>query len=144
MNNRWIGIGLTFALAGFLNIPGPAKAQVKTDNADAPSVRLAALINGKLDGFEVTLSKGVASVTRPYAGTYCIQPSTNLNVLSVVPVVSVKRNGGESDEKFVQISNDYGHTCPDRSIVIYTYEYWGDDHFPFHQSNEVAFTIIVP
>jgi hypothetical protein len=109
--------------------------------AVAPGVRLAALVD---QGGGVIRSKGVARVTRPSTGRYCIYPASGSGVSpsNVVPVVSVDYSNSSVHESLVQYRSAGVH-CPSTAIAVVTMAdldldgVWGF-------SNTVAFTIIVP
>jgi hypothetical protein len=109
--------------------------------ASAPGVRLAALID---QGGGVVRSKGVARVTRPATGRYCIYPASGSGVSpsNIVPVVSVDYSNSSVHESLVQYRSAGVH-CPSSAIAVVTMAdldldgIWGF-------SSTVAFTIIVP
>ncbi len=113
--------------------------------ADAPSVRLAAFIDGDVNDFKVILSKGVAKVTRPFTGLYCITPSIDLNLNRTVPIVStdVARSSFDSPQGILVGYYSKSENFCGAGIGIYTSQFRGST-FGFTQSNEIAFTIIIP
>ncbi len=70
-------------------------AEAELGGVSAPNVRLAALIGGPFapPGF-VFRSKGVAAVTHPKLGLWCITPSFTSDVSNLVPMVWAMVNLG--------------------------------------------------
>src|SRR5262245_60225577 len=62
--------------------------------AQAPTVRLAAVLSGGVSAGTFTLrrAKGVAHVMNPATGVFCIEPSATMALGRVVPLVSVEDN----------------------------------------------------
>jgi hypothetical protein len=162
MNKKLIIIGVAAALAGTLGTVTVVNAQRSSGSqnndaksrkvspraiggADAPSARLAALIDGTLGPFSnanVIRSKGVASVTRLGGGLYCIQPSVSLDVKSIVPAVSVDFSLSEGFGSLAQYRSS-GSGCPSGNIAVRTFSE-GEQSGRFVPSDKIAFTIIVP
>ena len=109
--------------------------------ASAPGVRLAAVID---QGGGVVRSKGLARVTRPATGRYCIYPRTDsgINASNIVPVVSVDYSNSSVHESLVQYRSAGVH-CSGNAIAVVTMAdlnldgVWGF-------SSTVGFTIVVP
>ncbi|MBD2772938.1 hypothetical protein [Iningainema tapete] len=116
--------------------------------ADAPGVRLAAFIDGNIGGGSVVRSKGVASITSPATGLFCIQPNAGINVNSIVPIVSVDWSKSLGNDNLVQYRSS-GSGCPSGNIAVLTFRYDRNNPSPnpfnrFVQADGIAFTIIVP
>ncbi len=105
--------------------------------ASAPNARLAAFVN---QGGAVNRSKGVAAVTHPSPGLYCIRPSGTLNVNKVVPSVSVDWSTSLGDALMAQWRSS-GIGCSAGRIAVLTLD--GEDG-SFDLSDQVSFTIVVP
>jgi hypothetical protein len=107
----------------------------------APYARLAAVID---QGGGVVRSKGVAQVTRPGTGRYCIRPaaSANINVNTIVPSVTVDWSNSSYNEVLAQYRSA-GAGCPGGTIAIVTFADVNLDG-RYSPSNEVAYTIVVP
>ncbi len=130
------GIATDTARAGSVNDPHGVGAQA-LGGVSAPNARLAALIE---QGGGVVRSKGVASVSHPSLGQFCIQPSFAVNVARIVPVVSVDWSLSLGDASLVQYRST-GFGCPAGQISVLTFS--GEDG-SFDLSDLVAFTIYVP
>ena len=103
------------------------------------AAKLAALI-APLPSFKVVLAKGVANVTNPDVGIYCIQPSSKaINIDKIVPVVSVE--WGYSAGDALLAFYEYGtYDCPAGYIEVRTYNFGTGTPV---LADTVAFTIIV-
>ena len=101
------------------------------------AAKLAALIAPVLD---VLLAKGVANVTNPNVGIYCIEPSSKaINIKKVVPVVSIEWS--YSVGSALLAFYDYGSPdCPAGYIEVRTYNFGTGTPV---LADTVAFTIIV-
>ena len=96
-------IGAVFA--GAVMATGPVTAQ-------APNARLALLVDGNdiVGSFTVLRKKGVAAVTNPYSGIYCIKPSSSTMALGkIVPIVALEVNGTPAADPAP--ARGWSHTC---------------------------------
>ena len=88
-------------------------------------------------------AKGVADVTHPDVGIYCIKPSMKLDLTKVVPIVSVEW-GWSSGDALLAFYFDYtqfsGGDCPEGYLEVLTYNFGGGTPA---RSDTVAFTIHV-
>lgn len=159
MNKRLMAIGITSALVGTLYTANFASAQTsrtqRTNDpeatsvtpsaiggADAPSVRLAALITVNVNRSVVVFrSKGIASVTSPEVGLVCIQPSPALNVSQIVPVMSIDFSKSVVGNNLVEYRSS-GIGCPSGNIAVRTFVL--DPNVNKRPDDGVAFTIVVP
>src|SRR4051812_41148749 len=76
--------------------------------AQAPNARLALLVDGgdTPGTFVVLRKKGVASVTNPLTGFYCITPSSSTMKLGkVVPIVALEASGTPNSDTTVAWSS---------------------------------------
>jgi hypothetical protein len=103
----------------------------------APNVRLAAFISN--DGSFVR-SKGVASVTHPKQGVYCIKPNFSVNVSRIIPSITPEWNGSP-DFWVTALYQSNNIECPG-AISVYTLRFNFSKNAA-ELANE-AFTIIVP
>lgn len=90
-------------------------------------------------------AKGVAALTHPSVGIYCIKPSsTFINIKNVVPIVSVEW-GHSSGSALLAYYFDYtqfsGGDCPVGYLEVQTYNFGTGTPV---LDDTVAFTIIVP
>lgn len=163
MNKQLIASGITALFVGTLCTLNFANAQTdgrQTSNdtedteitqnaiggADAPSVRIAALIDGNLGGFTVVRSKGIASISSPETGIVCIQPSGSINVNNIVPIVSVDFSRSLGNDNLVQYRSS-GTGCPSGNIAVRTFRFDKNSSSivnSFVPADAIAFTIIVP
>ena len=104
------------------------------------SAKVAAYISP--DGV-VIRAKGVADVTHPLVGIYCIKPSMKLDLTKVVPIVSVEW-GYSSGDALLAFYFDYTQfasgDCPEGYLEVLTFNFGGGAPVP---SDTVAFTIHV-
>ena len=104
------------------------------------SAKLAAFIAP--DG-QVIRAKGVADVTNPGVGIYCIKPSTKMDLTTVIPVVSVEW-GFSSGNSLLAFYFDYTQfssgDCPAGYLEVLTYDFASGTPVA---SDTVAFTIHV-
>jgi hypothetical protein len=108
-------------------------------NAFAPNARLAALIR---PGGEIVRQKGVAKVTNPDVGLYCIEPEAGINTNNAIVIVNPEFHFSEVNEIMVQwISRRT--TCGPNRFGVVTLEDFNLDA-QYHRSNHVAFMIVVP
>src|SRR4051812_11855701 len=100
-------------LAGVSLATGPMAAQ-------APNARLAVVIaaTGPTGTFQILRAKGVASVTNPLTGFFCIKPSsTTMRLGRIVPTVSVDAGRTpNADTTVVWSSLNIG--CPSGTIEV--------------------------
>jgi len=123
------------AIAGQKTNDLPKPTLKKIGGAQAPNARLAVFV---LQGSFVARSKGVAAVTNPSVGLYCIAPSGDLNVSKIIPTVTVdwSNSYGNSLTAYWRSS---GVGCPEGQIAIVTYA-----RSDTVLTNDVAFTVVVP
>jgi hypothetical protein len=108
-------------------------------NAFAPNARLAALIR---PGGGIVRQKGVASVTNPDVGLYCIEPEAGINTNNAIVIVNPEFHFSDVNEIKVQwISRKT--TCGPNRFGVVTLEDFNLDA-QYHRSNHVAFMIVVP
>jgi hypothetical protein len=106
--------------------------------ATAPNARIAAVVRS---GGAVVRSKGIAAVTHPSAGLYCIDPtSTTFNVGTAVPVLSVDWSTSVGDALMAHWRSSLVG-CPTGWFAVLTFV--GEDG-TFDQSDGVSFTFVVP
>jgi hypothetical protein len=117
----------------------PPKGQPAAINrlggVSAPSARLAALI--ALDG-SVVRSKGVASVTHPQTGVFCVKPSFSANVDTLIPTLTPEWIHSHDASVSVQYQSA-PLVCPG-AIAVFTLT---DNGVGWVFADE-AFTIVVP
>ncbi len=104
------------------------------------NAKLAALITPN-DG--VIRAKGVADVTHPDVGIYCIKPSARLDVTTIIPIVTVEwgYSSGDSLLAFYYDWYQFGSgECPDGYLEVQTYNFGGGAPV---LANTVAFFIQV-
>jgi hypothetical protein len=101
----------------------------------APNVRLAALISNS--GMPLR-SKGVASVTHPNTGTFCVQPNFAVQLNQVVPSLTPDFSLSPDQFVFANYASNSG-SCPN-SITVLTFTISSGRL----TSADEAFTIIVP
>jgi hypothetical protein len=108
-------IGLMFAGASFAT--GPFTAQ-------APNARLALVVDGNatVGSFTTLRKKGVASVTNPYAGIYCITPSSSTMALGkIAPMVTLEVSGTPNPDTMVGWSRLLVY-CPNGTIEVDSFQ----------------------
>jgi hypothetical protein len=142
-----LGAGVAVAAVGDGRAPesaasteGVAPIEV---NAQAPNARLVVHVNGNDygSGFTIKRAKGVAAVTNPSNGIFCIRPSDPRMVLTrIVPSVSVDWTESPDNAVTAQWASNR-RSCPRGNIGIVTMNgstgTWVD-------SNNVGFTVVVP
>jgi hypothetical protein len=101
----------------------------------APNVRLAAVIS---NSGQPIRSKGVASVTHPKTGVFCVQPSFAVQLNQVVP--SLTPDFSLSPDQFVFANYASNSSSCSNSITVLTFTI----SFGRLTSADEAFTIIVP
>lgn len=116
------------------------KAAAPAPAAASSTARLAAVV---AHGGAIIRSKGVASISNPYIGTYCIRPTaaSGVNPRNIVPVVTVDYDRSAYNEVTAQYS-DTGLDCPTGTIEVLTFDDRNHDAFYF-DSNQVGFTIVI-
>jgi len=108
--------------------------------AQAPNSRLALVIDGgdSVGSFEILRKKGVASVTNPLSGVYCVKPSSSTMALGkIVPVVGLDVSGTPNPDTVVAWSRLLAN-CPNGTIEIDAYSTGSWVH-----RNNVGFTLTV-
>jgi hypothetical protein len=106
--------------------------------AAAPNARIAAFVQA---GGAVVRSKGIAAVTHPSTGLYCLDPSSStFAVNKIVPSLSVDWSTSLGDALLAQWRSS-GVGCPTGWIAVLTMD--GEDG-SFDISDGVSFTIVVP
>lgn len=116
-----------------------AAASKALGGTNATYARIAALIN---PNGSVVRSKGVAAVTHPRTGEYCIKPNFAVSVPRLVPSVSVDWSNSIGNGNFVQYRSS-GIGCPAGYIDVLTFSF-NPANGTFAQANNTAFTIVVP
>ena len=135
----------TLTVASLLLCAGSAMAATPTKGrptgvstlggVSAPDARLAALV--AFDG-SVVRSKGVASVTHPQTGVFCVQPSFSVNVDTVIPALTPEWIHSPNASVSVQYQSA-PLVCPG-AIAVFTLT---DNGLGWVFADE-AFTIVVP
>jgi hypothetical protein len=110
-----------------------------TANAFAPNARLAALIR---PGGGIVRQQGVASVTNPEVGLYCIEPEAGINTNNAIVIVNPEFHFSEVNEIKVQWISRRTTCGPNRFGVVTLEDFNLDARY--HRSNHVAFSIVVP
>lgn len=108
---------LGVALAGVSLATGPVDAQ-------APNVRLAVVVfGGDTTGtFQIKRTKGVASVSNPATGYFCIKPSsTTMKLGKIVPQVTVDAQGTPNSDTTV-VWSSLNWVCPAGTIEIQAFQ----------------------
>ncbi len=143
-----IGLGLTlgigslagsaFAGGGSSNDGGSGVTVQAIGGAAAPNARIAAFVQA---GGAVVRSKGIAAVTHPSTGVYCIDPAAAaFAVNTAVPTLSVDWSTSLGDALMAHWRSA-GVGCPAGWFSVLTFD--GEDG-TFDLSNGVSFTFIVP
>lgn len=88
----------------------------------------------------VIRSKGVAEVTHPTTGDWCIKPKASWKVGEVVPTVSVEWAYSSGASLLAYWRSD-GAGCPEGYIEVYTLDFSSGTPV---QSDNVAFTVVIP
>jgi len=127
--------GVTLASAAEQNEATAARPEA-IGGASCPNARLCAFA-GRGSIFR---TKGVAAITHPSVGLYCVRPSFVLG--AYVPVVSVDWSTSLGDGSLVQWRSS-GIGCPTGNIAILTFSN-GDSSTNFAMSDLVVFTLLVP
>jgi hypothetical protein len=109
-----------------------------TGGVTAPNARIAAVVQS---GGAVVRSKGIAAVTHPSTGLYCIDPApSTFDVGRAVPVLSVDWSTSLGDALMAQWRST-GVGCPSGWFAVLTFD--GEDG-SFDLSDGVSFTLLVP
>ncbi len=129
---------LAMAADNGLSGQSPSAAPVPWPVAKSSSKVAALIASGG-----VIRAKGVADVTHPDVGIYCIKPSMKLDLAKVVPTVSVEygySGGGPAALAFYYDISQFGGDCPEGYLEVLTFNFDGGTPVP---ANSVAFTINV-
>ena len=133
-----LGAGLYAApaLAAHVNAPGQPPASLALMSKTASDVDL---IYSPITGAFAT--KGVASISNPQTGVFCITPTKKINYNSTIPVVTVEwgQSLGNSLLAFYELG---AFDCTKGDIEVRTYDF-NAGGAPV-SSELVAFTIYVP
>lgn len=110
--------------------------------AQAPNARLAALIDGgsTVGSLTVVRQVGVAEVTNPATGVFCVRAaaSTGIKPAKVVPIVSTEYTLTTGFDTATQWAS--GRTsCPSGTVEVRTFDTSTSDAV-----NGAAFTIVIP
>ena len=142
-----MGLGLTLGIGslagsafagGSSNDGGSGVAVQAIGGAAAPNARIAAFVQA---GGTVVRSKGVAAVTHPSAGVYCIDPATaGFAVNKAIPTLSVDWSTSLGDALMAHWRSA-GIGCPSGWFSVLTFD--GEDG-SFDLSDGVSFTFYVP
>jgi hypothetical protein len=111
--------------------------------AQAPNARLVVHVNGNDfgSGFNIRRAKGVAVVTNPSEGIYCIRPNVpNMALTRIVPSVSVDWTESPDNAVTAQWASNR-RSCPRGNIGIVT---MNGSSGTWVDSNNVGFTVVVP
>jgi len=152
-----LAIGATGAIAsGDSDKPDTESAAGATEalgGASAPTARMSIIVNGNAyvagppADFGITRSAGVAAVTNPEAGTFCIRPTAAAvpanQVGKLIPSVTVTFNGTDEYMAFAQYVTPRPPACPLGSIAVYTFTA-DDTGVVTAPNNDVAFSVVVP
>jgi len=140
----------TMTNMAFASNDGLSVGQVAIDSAATPQAiggaspqtiqigRLGAIV-APLCGSMVLRSWGVASVTNPSVGQYCIKPSGSWDVNKVVPVLTTDWSCSSGTSLLVFYRSS-GLGCSSGNISVLTYDFSSGSPT---LSNNVAFTIFV-
>jgi hypothetical protein len=143
-----ISLSVAAVLLGFGAFTGttPASAAPKQNDLGAAPTAIggASCPNARLCAFagrgSIFRTKGVAAITHPSVGLYCVRPSVRLG--AYVPVVSVDWSTSLGDGSLVQWRSS-GIGCPTGNVTIMTFSN-GDSSTDFTLSDLVVFTLLVP
>jgi hypothetical protein len=125
------------AIAGGSN-DNPGIGVQALGGVSAPNARIAAFVQA---GGAVVRSKGIAAVTHPSTGLYCLDPkSDTIDVNRIVPSLSVDWSMSLGDALMAEWRSA-GIGCPAGWIAVLTFD--GEDG-TFDLSDSVSFTIVVP
>ncbi|MEO7118248.1 MAG: hypothetical protein ABIZ34_04675 [Candidatus Limnocylindrales bacterium] len=116
-----VGMALGSALVGGVALAANNIAPAAAVTAEAPNARLAVLIDGgaTAPGFTVLRRKGVASVSNPSTGIFCITPKASLgmDVSRIMPIVTTELMG-TALTSYRTLWDATGFGCPAGSIAI--------------------------
>lgn len=118
-----------------------AAAPKATTVVTAPNARLAALIR---PGGAIVRQKGVASVSHPNVGVYCIQPAASTGIVpgNSIVIVTPEFFWSRINEVTVQWASA-GSGCGSGRIAVYTLSDFNLDA-RYRLSDDAAFSIYVP
>lgn len=133
-----VGGAATAVAGGRANDP-EALPEAPIVQASAPGARVAALVG---PGGTLVRKRGVASVTNPATGTYCVavKASTRVDVERVVAQATVEWGRSSGSANLVQVYAG-APDCDAGAIEVLTF---GDTGTGFEPSNSVAFNLMVP
>jgi len=130
------GAGAVAVSASSTNDP-PAQAGRALGGTNTKYARLSVFVN---NSGQVVRSKGVAAVTRPSTGQYCIDPAATFDVAKIVPSVSVDWSTSLGSDLSAYWRSS-GGGCPAGNISVVTYvPVSGTPTL----SNNVGFMLVVP
>lgn len=137
-----LGAGVASATVGGTRDPAP-EAAPSTEGVtlgDAPTTRVAAYVDGTGPGtYSVPRVRGVAVVTNPQDGTFCIKANVpGFRPRHVFPVVTVDYSQSEVNGTTAQWRSGRPF-CPAGTIEIVTY-----DVTTGVMNNTTAFTVVIP
>lgn len=139
-----IGAGVAVAAVGDGGrTPNPPEAGAAegTNPAEAPTVRVAAFVNGgaTVGSGGLVRSKGINSFSNPSAGVFCLRSSVSgFHPSRVVPVVSVDYSLSTNNETDVQWRSSRV-ICPAGQLEFYAF-----NQATGVADNDAAFTVVVP
>lgn len=117
----------------------PSGTEAAPGGVQAPNARLAGHINS--DGSFI-IKKGIAAITHPSVGHFCITPGANtgISTATAIPEAVVDWSNSSGDANMVQIrSSGFGCAAGDIEVLTFSGE---DGSFDF--ADTVAFYITVP
>jgi len=132
--------GTAVAGGGSSNDPvgSGSASQRAIGGATAPNARIAVYVQS---GGAVVRSKGIAAVTHPSSGLYCIDPrSDTFNVGKAIPVLSIDWSTSLGDALMAHWRSS-GSGCPASWFAVLTFS--GEDG-TFDLSDSASFTFVVP
>ena len=139
-----IGAGVAVAAVGDGGrVPNPP-AEARPEGvvlAEAPSVRVAAFVNGgsTVGASQLVRSRGITSFANPVEGIFCLRSNVSgFHPSRVIPVVSIDYSLSTNNETDVQWRSSRV-SCPSGNL----------EFFAFNQAtgapdNDASFTVIVP
>jgi hypothetical protein len=120
---------------------GRASAAAPVVVADAPGVRLAALIRR---GGVLIRNKGVSSVSHPSTGVYCILPTAASGITPSTAIVTLTPEFFYSLYNEIKVQWDSTKSgCPANTIAVFTFADPNANAI-YTPSNAVGFSIVVP
>ena len=137
-----LGVGLlagsALAGGGASNDPVDSSKSALRAGTSAPNARIAAFIQA---GGTNVRSKGLAGVTHPSTGVYCLDPAADaFNVNRAIPQMSVDWSTSLGDALMAHWRSA-GVGCPAGQFAVLTFD--GEDG-TFDLSDSVSFTFYVP